>query len=779
MANDSDLACERLFLDDIGIVGVTSDSDEGGRRGQEADSLPDDDNEEQEQQIEPRILVARSLGQPGCDFQSDPFKKQGRRWKPSKDILMTEYLRRRDLLRARQGDTEQHDLPAEAPPSPIPNKQPRRHEIESWLRDNPVTDQHEIENLRAQFRRHKKQLEAPTRDSVVNNGSRAVDSAMGQLKRQEREKVPNIAFLAPRLVLARALGLPGCDFQEKPFHRRKRYTPSRNDLLDECERRINIMGVRLNRNNRYQYPNPQWRKDGLADWLRDNRAPESSQETLDLTSRVAELSYEIEEATLVVLQENALAPDDANFDAVDTANMGNNTDVRDGTGGHFSNTKVATEDDFEKTLVDTPEADRFGSTHATANVWSITCHCHVEATGIMSQDDIGNTLVGMSVADATRSKPPFALDAVEEAVKTDALSDEDFADNFTFASVDSMDVSSTSSALMKLSLGSSTNQSSGNPNSQSSSTNSTLSSSRDDSGLTADSMKQSRIRGAGLQTVKEGEVVEPCATQETVQLIGIDKIRESQGNEDDDSVSVLSEMSWNIFQYSTGEQWSLEVEDVKLYDGGWRRGVYTGTCNRSLLRQVVPHGKGRMVYTSGLTYEGGWAHGFWDGHGNLNYAENDSYAGSFVQGSFSGHGVRRWPDGSEYEGGWGAGKRSGNGTFRNSNGDVSEGKWLNDKLEGQGVLRFASGCQYSGMFVDGHQQGACIYKDHLGRVHAGMWVSNLCISAGMRYDGFWKNGKAHGFGRRLDSLPGVYEGTCIQRQALTKRARSFPHADSA
>ena len=54
-----------------------------------------------------------------------------------------------------------------------------------------------------------------------------------------------------------------------------------------------------------------------------------------------------------------------------------------------------------------------------------------------------------------------------------------------------------------------------------------------------------------------------------------------------------------------------------------------GSVYEGQLRDGVPHGYGKRVYTNGVIYEGGWKSGLRDGFGKY-----------------------IWPDGTIYEGGW-------------------------------------------------------------------------------------------------------------------------------
>ena len=192
------------------------------------------------QRLEPLVVLARILGQPGCDCASQLFLQLWKKWKPTRKDLRDEYRRRRK----RFGGSR----------PPIAERQPQRRQYEAWLKNNPITDPQEIEHLQSQFLCCREQFEAETSPRVVD----------------EQEGVVEPHLLSPREVMARALGLPGCDFQQECFQCRKMYIPTKRDLMNECKRRMRIMGVVINRRNSCQFPTLSWRRDALAEGLRSS-----------------------------------------------------------------------------------------------------------------------------------------------------------------------------------------------------------------------------------------------------------------------------------------------------------------------------------------------------------------------------------------------------------------------------------------------------------------------------------------------------------------------------
>ena len=365
----------------------------------------------------------------------------------------------------------------------------------------------------------------------------------------------------------------------------------------------------------------------------------------------------------------------------------------------------------------------------------------------------GQDSIGLSAAHPSRDEPRQIPKATAPIGSFDVVFEE-------VVSVESMDVSSASSALISMSLCSSKPNASSKSSSQGSSTNnpSTLSSSQGDSGLTAQSTEQKRIRGGGLSTLTEDAAVYPGWI---IQFGGMDMVQGMNKSSTNDDSSAMSGTSWSVLSFGRDQVVSTEdVKDKDIADRNGRWGKYTGTCivPRSRIGgRPLPHGKGVMAYDSGMMYNGEWSKGRWEGHGKVDYSPNNYYAGLFVRGRFSGEGLRRFANGSEYEGGWKDGKHSGKGTFRNDKGDVFYGHWVKNKLNGEGWVRFADGSQYKGTFVGGVQQGHCTYTDRFGMEHVGVWVSNRRFGS-VRYDGLWKKGKPHGFGNARHSSGDLYEG---------------------
>ena len=218
-------------------------------------------NDERGEECNLQILLAKILGQPGCDdLETGDFKKYWEKWEPSRKILLKEYRRRLPNLVA----------------DPI-SQSSKKVAFVDWLIAHPVVDRQEIEQLQSQFHHHKAQYQEQMRAEAVAHGD---------------EGVEDNGTSNPRNVLVRALGLPDCDYQQAPFQQKRKYTPTHKQLVAECKRRLRILQVQKKRSNNWKIPSSAWKADALADWLRAN-VTLSQDEAKELTCRVKMLQTQL------------------------------------------------------------------------------------------------------------------------------------------------------------------------------------------------------------------------------------------------------------------------------------------------------------------------------------------------------------------------------------------------------------------------------------------------------------------------------------------------------
>jgi len=94
----------------------------------------------------------------------------------------------------------------------------------------------------------------------------------------------------------------------------------------------------------------------------------------------------------------------------------------------------------------------------------------------------------------------------------------------------------------------------------------------------------------------------------------------------------------------------------------------------------VPHGKGKLTFSSGGIYEGDFVWGKRTGKGKLIFSDNTFYEGDFEDGNKTGKGKEVSFLGV-YEGDFYKGKLHGKGKFTDSKGRIQEGQWEHGKFK--------------------------------------------------------------------------------------------------
>jgi hypothetical protein len=124
------------------------------------------------------------------------------------------------------------------------------------------------------------------------------------------------------------------------------------------------------------------------------------------------------------------------------------------------------------------------------------------------------------------------------------------------------------------------------------------------------------------------------------------------------------------------------LENVETPDG-----IYTGEFSAGYY-----HGKGKLLYNDGLTYNGGWNMSKREGQGEYISVQGWKYSGTWVADNMSGTGLYTFKDGSTYNGNFADNLKSGQGTRTFANGEIYEGNWDNDQINGQGKYIYRRLC---------------------------------------------------------------------------------------
>jgi hypothetical protein len=96
------------------------------------------------------------------------------------------------------------------------------------------------------------------------------------------------------------------------------------------------------------------------------------------------------------------------------------------------------------------------------------------------------------------------------------------------------------------------------------------------------------------------------------------------------------------------------------------------------------NGRGKMVYTNGVIYEGDFVNGKIEGQGTLTFPSGEIYVGQFSNNARNGRGKNTYSNGDIYDGNWVNEKKEGQGVFTSKDGSYYSGEWKNDKSNGFG-----------------------------------------------------------------------------------------------
>ncbi|MGM9792501.1 MAG: MORN repeat-containing protein [Candidatus Cryptobacteroides sp.] len=130
---------------------------------------------------------------------------------------------------------------------------------------------------------------------------------------------------------------------------------------------------------------------------------------------------------------------------------------------------------------------------------------------------------------------------------------------------------------------------------------------------------------------------------------------------------------------------AIEIDEADNGAGQIRRISFNGGYYEGETKNGLYHGKGRMVWDNGQSFEGVF--------------EN----GKRVEGTYS------WPNGEKYTGHFRDGKRNGFGKYFYANGDIYEGLWLDGLKHGFGIYRYCSGSYDLGEYRHDKQDGYVVW----------------------------------------------------------------------
>ena len=157
--------------------------------------------------------------------------------------------------------------------------------------------------------------------------------------------------------------------------------------------------------------------------------------------------------------------------------------------------------------------------------------------------------------------------------------------------------------------------------------------------------------------------------------------------------------------------------------------IYEGNIRNSTF-----NGKGKLILSNGIIYEGDFVDGEKTGAGTIFYPDGTVYEGQVEKGELKGKGKMTWKNRYEYEGDFKFNKFIGNGVLKGPSGDVYEGEFVNNLFHGNGKYIYSNGNSYEGQFLYGVKKGKGVYK---------------CVNL-YEYDGDWDNDLPCGVGKLSD-----------------------------
>lgn len=200
------------------------------------------------------------------------------------------------------------------------------------------------------------------------------------------------------------------------------------------------------------------------------------------------------------------------------------------------------------------------------------------------------------------------------------------------------------------------------------------------------------------------------------------------------------------------------AQNYQIKEGGLKRipvaiqadgGIYSGALDAEGLFT----GQGRLEWTNGSYYEGGFKTGQFNGRGKFVRPSGYIAEGEFVDGQLTGKGRIEFKDGTYYEGEFKDDLKHGQGQLVYSSGTTWEGGFEADRISGSGTWRTPAGLVYRGEMKEGkfHGRGEATYPDkshYVGEFHQGKrHGEGLFRSAdGTEYSGDFTNNEFSGSG---------------------------------
>jgi len=149
-------------------------------------------------------------------------------------------------------------------------------------------------------------------------------------------------------------------------------------------------------------------------------------------------------------------------------------------------------------------------------------------------------------------------------------------------------------------------------------------------------------------------------------------------------------------------------EGILLEGKMWHKGrrLYTFKSYEGALKDLRPHGEGKMILTNGSIYVGFFENGWWHGRGKLSTEKKGIIEGNWQNGELRGNITVFYPNGRCVQGNFEQGI-SKEGTITYEEDSIYEryqGSLRYSKPDGQGEMVFSDGTVFKGFFKEGKLQ---------------------------------------------------------------------------
>ena len=212
----------------------------------------------------------------------------------------------------------------------------------------------------------------------------------------------------------------------------------------------------------------------------------------------------------------------------------------------------------------------------------------------------------------------------------------------------------------------------------------------------------------------------------------------------------------------------------------------------------IPHGRGKMTFANGTTYEGDYFDGKMEGEGEMIFPSGLICKGQIKDNKFNGLVEMRFPSGLIYSGQIKDNKYHGEGKMIYPNGRIFTGKWYNNKIQPQLIVNKnrKKTKQITGTMTDSNGRNAVtgnwmnIDKPNpiiLKKIENSIYEGEICLNKakphgsgkmtfdnGDVYEGNWHNGKMHGKGIYKSNDGKVFEGNWVNGERSKNGKMKLP-----